>query len=506
MKERILVVDDEKNILALFLKILTPQAVAGQDGGDGSPADLEIVTAVSADEGWGLVQQKRFDLIISDLAMEGMDGMAFLQRVKSLHPEIPFLMLTGVGTLDDAVKAMKLGAFDYLTKPFQREELLLTIRKALAFSRLHSEVKALRERLNEKEGAGFYQIIGKSKAITKIFEMIRVVAKSDSTVLIDGESGTGKELIAKAIHQESARRGQAFVAVNCGALPETLLESELFGHVRGAFTGATADKRGLFKEADHGTIFLDEIGDVSPSIQSKLLRALQEKEIRPVGSNVGIRVDVRIVAATNRPLPQMLVNKQFREDLYYRLAVITMSLPPLRDRKEDIPLLVNYFLGKYCAENGKEPRSISDQAMAALLEHDWPGNIRELENLIERLVVISSDDRIDTNHLPKELVRKLQRSHTTLTTASASTFSALNRSIHPKSEFKFSDDQTETIHDLLKQKETLKDITDTITRETERIAIVRMLHETAGNRAEAARRLGISRPSLYSKMKEYKIA
>lgn len=506
MKERILVVDDEKNILALFVKILTPQSLAGEDGGSETPPDLDIVTAVSANDGWAMVQKERFDLIISDLAMEGMDGMAFLQRVKSMYPELPFLMLTGVGTLDDAVKAMKLGAFDYLTKPFQREELLLTIRKALAFSRLHSEVKALRERLNEKEGAGFYHIIGKSKAITKIFEMIRVVAKSDSTVLIDGESGTGKELIAKAIHQESARRSQAFVAINCGALPETLLESELFGHVRGAFTGATADKRGLFKEADHGTIFLDEIGDVSPSIQSKLLRALQEKEIRPVGSNVGSKVDVRIVAATNRPLPQMLVNKQFREDLYYRLAVITMSLPPLRDRKEDIPLLVNYFLGKYCTENGKEPRSISDQAMAALLEHDWPGNIRELENLIERLVVISSDDRIDTNHLPKELVRKLQRSHATLTTASASTFSALNRSIHPKSEFKFSDDQTEIIHHLLKQKETLKDITDTITQETERIAIVRVLGEAAGNRAEAARRLGISRPSLYSKMKEYKIS
>lgn len=505
MKERILVIDDEKNILALFRKILTPAALGAQDLDDATPYELDVETAASADDGWELIKKSRFDLVISDLAMDGMDGMSLLQRVKAIYPEMPFLMLTGVGTLDDAVKAMKLGAFDYLTKPFQRDELLLTIRKALAFSRLHSEVKELRERLNEKEGVGFGHIIGKSKAITKVFEMIRIVSQSDSTVLLDGESGTGKELIAKAIHQESSRGTKPFIAINCGALPETLLESELFGHVRGSFTGATSDKRGLFKEADHGTLFLDEIGDVSPAIQSKLLRALQDKVIRPVGGNTGAQVDVRIIAATNRPLLQMIAGRQFREDLYYRLAVITVSLPPLRERKEDIPLLVNYFLDKYCTLNRKTQKIMSDQAMAALIEHDWPGNIRELENLVERLVVVSSTDTIEANHLPKELVVKLKRSHDTLMLASAKAFSELNQSIQPRREFRLNDDQVEAIHELVRRKESLKEISEAVAREAERTAITRVLEDVGGNRAEAARRLGISRPSLYSKLKELKI-
>jgi DNA-binding NtrC family response regulator len=507
MTGKILVVDDEKNMLALFKKILTPEVLSDpsvpSESRDSTP--ITVHTAPGGQVAWEMVKMESYDLIISDLAMDGMNGMEFLQKVKALKPETPFIMLTGVGTVDDGIKAIKTGAFDYLTKPFQRDELLLTIRKALSFSRLNSEVRLLRERLSEKDQHEFGAIVGKSRSMVRIFEMIRMIAKSDSTVLIEGESGTGKELIAKALHQESLRHERPFVAINCGALPENLLESELFGHVRGAFTGATADKKGLFKEADKGTLFLDEIGDVSLSIQAKLLRALQEKEVRPVGGNHGVTADVRIIAATNRTLLKMIQDKLFREDLYYRLAVITLSLPPLRERKEDIPLLVQRFLEKYCSMNRKSLKVLTPEAMAVLLEHDWPGNIRELENIIERLVVITPDEAIDVSQLPRDLVRKLDQRRETMLSSSVRIFADLNQALSPKSEFKYSDEQIRVVQQLLRNQESLKSITDMVHRELEKIAIMTVLHDVGGNRAEAARRLGISRPALYNKLKEYRI-
>ncbi len=507
MTGKILVVDDEKNMLVLFKKILTPEVLSDpsvpSESRDSAP--ITVHTAPGGQVAWEMVKMESYDLIISDLAMDGMNGMEFLQKVKALKPETPFIMLTGVGTVDDGIKAIKTGAFDYLTKPFQRDELLLTIRKALSFSRLNSEVRLLRERLSEKDQHEFGAIVGKSRSMVRIFEMIRTIAKSDSTVLIEGESGTGKELIAKALHQESLRHERPFVAINCGALPENLLESELFGHVRGAFTGATADKKGLFKVADKGTLFLDEIGDVSLSIQAKLLRALQEKEVRPVGGNQGVTADVRIIAATNRTLLKMIQDKLFREDLYYRLAVITLSLPPLRERKEDIPLLVQHFLEKYCSMNRKPLKALTPEAMAVLLEHDWPGNIRELENIIERLVVITPDEAIDVSQLPRDLVRKLDQRRETMLSSSVRIFADLNESLSPRSEFKYSDEQVRVVQQLLRSQESLKSITDMAQRELEKIAIMTVLHEVGGNRAEAARRLGISRPALYNKLKEYRI-
>ncbi|NUM80362.1 sigma-54-dependent Fis family transcriptional regulator [bacterium] len=490
MAAKILVVDDEKNILALFKKIITPASL--NDGHHDE--SVEVLTAMNGEMAWEMIQTQDFDLIISDLAMGDMNGIELLRQSKSLKPETPFMILTGVGTIEDAVKAIKLGAYDYITKPFQRDELLITLRKALEYHRLNSEVKALREKLSEKDGVGFNRIIGKSKSITKIFDLIRVVAKSDSTVLVEGESGTGKELIAKAIHQESSRRLQPFIAINCGAIPETLLESELFGHVRGAFTGAISDKKGIFKEADNGTLFLDEIGDVSLPIQAKLLRALQEREIRPVGSNIGVRFNVRIIAATNKSLQQMIAENLFREDLYYRLAVITLNVPPLRDRKEDIPLLVNYFLDKYNRLNDKHIHGVNEAAMAQLLEHDWPGNIRELENVIERSVVISSSDAIDSDTLPKNIIKIGRTSRQEMDFRSSGNHS-WDQSLK----------QTELIHDLLKQNHSLKEIVELAVCDIEKIAIIKALSDVTGNRAEAARRLGISRPALYKKMKAYNI-
>jgi len=507
LNARILVVDDEKNILVLFKKILTAETLrqaTGETPETIPDKSIEIHTALNGESAWSMIQTADYDLIISDLAMGEMNGIALLRHVKSYRPEIPFIILTGVGTIEDAVQAIKLGAYDYVTKPFQQDELLLTIKKALDYGRLNYEVRRLREQISEKDGVGFNQIIGKSKSMTKIFELIRVVAKSDSTVLIEGESGTGKELVARAIHHESLRRNQPFVAIDCGAIPETLLESELFGYVRGAFTGAIADKKGIFREADKGTLFLDEIADISLSTQAKLLRALQEREIRPLGSTQGIKFDVRILAATNKPLYQHINAGRFREDLYYRLAVITLKMPPLRDRKEDIPLIVNYFLEKYTQLNHKPPMRIADRVMEHLLEYEWPGNIRELENIIERAVVITSGDVIESDILPEQYMVKMKT--TAYAQASAEgRYDALAFGAETPQRFILTDEQNQYVKTLLKQNLSLKEIMSQTSGPLEKAVILHTLSEVLGNRAEAARRLGISRPALYSKMKDYGI-
>jgi two-component system response regulator PilR (NtrC family) len=320
--------------------------------------------------------------------MPKADGMEVLKAVKSLSPDTVVLVVTAFGTADSAVEAMKQGAYDYLTKPFQVDEVQLIIRNALEKRRLSTENMLLKREIASQ--SSFAQIVGQSEAMQKVFDVVRKVADSKSNVLICGESGTGKELIARAIHYNSARSAMPFVAVNCSAVPETLLESELFGHMKGSFTGAVANKAGLFEIANGGTIFLDEIGDTTPTIQVKLLRVIQEREFRRVGGNQDMKVDVRVIAATNRELEKAVADGSFREDLYYRLDVIPIRLPPLRLRAGDIPLLVAHFLEKFAKESGKAAPTLTQEAVHVLLGHEWRGNVRELENLIERVVAFST--------------------------------------------------------------------------------------------------------------------
>ncbi|HWP56363.1 MAG TPA: sigma-54 dependent transcriptional regulator [Candidatus Acidoferrales bacterium] len=323
-KDRVLVVDDEPNILALFERVL------GKEG-------YRVECASAAEAALGRLETEWFDLIISDLKMPGLDGLELLKRAKALNPGVPFVILTAYGTVESAVTAMKEGANDYLTKPINNEQLKLIVKKALERHRLGGGAHLLRSEPESEHN--FSQIVGKSKPMRAVFALMKVVAKSNATVLIQGESGTGKELVARAIHQHSPRRDRPFVAIDCGSVTETLLESELFGHVRGAFTGAVCNKKGLFEEAHSGTLFLDEVAETTPAFQLKLLRVLQENEIRPVGSTKSVKVDVRVIAATNKYLKREVEKGRFREDLFYRLAVVPISIPPLRQRKEDIPLL-----------------------------------------------------------------------------------------------------------------------------------------------------------------------
>ncbi|WP_413933701.1 sigma-54-dependent transcriptional regulator [Nitrospira sp. BLG_1] len=374
--EKILVVDDEQSlreVLSIMLK----------------RAGYAVTIAMDGEDAVELLQKEIFDLVITDLRMPKVDGMEVLKAVKSASPETVVLIITAFASADSAVEAMKQGAYDYLTKPFQVDEVQLIIRNALEKRRLTTENMLLKREMASQ--SSFAQLVGQSEAIQRVFEVVRKVADSKSNVLICGESGTGKELVARAIHYNSARSALPFVAVNCSAVPETLLESELFGHMKGSFTGAIANKAGLFEIANGGTIFLDEIGDTTPTIQVKLLRVIQEREFRRVGGSQDIKVDVRVVAATNKDLEKAVADGSFREDLYYRLDVIPIRLPPLRMRTGDIPLLVNHFLERFAKESGKPKPVFSSDAMHVLLEHEWRGNVRELENLIERVVAFSVD-------------------------------------------------------------------------------------------------------------------
>jgi two-component system response regulator PilR (NtrC family) len=377
--EKILVVDDEQSlreVLSIMLK----------------RAGYAVTSATGGEEAVELLQKEIYDLVITDLRMPKVDGMEVLSAVKSVSPETVVLIITAFASADSAVEAMKQGAYDYLTKPFQVDEVQLIIRNALEKRRLTTENMILKREMASQ--SSFAQLVGQSDAMQKVFEVVRKVADSKSNVLICGESGTGKELVARAIHYNSARSALPFVAVNCSAVPETLLESELFGHMKGSFTGAIANKAGLFEIANGGTIFLDEIGDTTPTIQVKLLRVIQEREFRRVGGSQDIKVDVRVVAATNKDLEKAVADGSFREDLYYRLDVIPIKLPPLRMRTGDIPLLVNHFLERFAQESGKFRPSLSSDAMQVLLEHEWRGNVRELENLIERVVAFSVDGSV----------------------------------------------------------------------------------------------------------------
>ena len=387
-KTHLLVLDDEKNYLLVLEALLT-------DAG-------YTVTALNDPEtGLAFLEESEVDVIITDMKMPKITGREVLEQVKKNWPHIPVLIMTAFGSIESAVEVMKYGAFDYITKPFSNDELLLSVHNAAELSRMHRQYRVLRENLEERYG--MHQIIGKSRAIRETLSMVDRAAPSRSTVLISGESGTGKELVARAIHFSSPRNKGPFVSVNCMALNPGVLESELFGHEKGSFTGAVAMRRGRFEQAGGGTLFLDEIGELTPELQVKLLRVLQERRFERVGGTEEVEVDIRIVAATNKNLQEEVEKGNFREDLFYRLNVVHIALPPLRERREDIPLLVAHFVDKLARENGVTPKTFTPEALDYMTGYEWPGNIRQLQNVVERCLVLVSGDTIRVDDLPPEL-------------------------------------------------------------------------------------------------------
>ena len=385
---RILVVDDELSIREFF------EIVLSEDG-------HEVDAVASGEEAFDKIEKKPYDLVITDLLMPGVDGMAVMERVKDISPETLVLMITAFATAESAVEAMKKGAYDYLMKPFKVDEIRLVVKNALEKSNLRRENQALKIEVNRRRG--FDHFVGVSESMVRIFDLIEKIAGGKSSVLITGESGTGKELVAKAIHENSPRAEKPFVSINCAAIPENLMESEIFGYQRGAFTGANANKMGLFEAAHHGTFFLDEIGDLPLQIQAKLLRVLADRAVRRVGSTTSTAVDVRIISATNRDLEADVKSGRFREDLFYRLNVIQIRLPALRERKEDIPVLAQHFLAQFGREHGRNIHAISLEAMEYLMAYDYPGNVRELENVIEQCIAFEASDHITVKSLPEKI-------------------------------------------------------------------------------------------------------
>ncbi|MFQ5657253.1 MAG: sigma-54-dependent transcriptional regulator [Candidatus Methylomirabilales bacterium] len=444
---KILVVDDDSVACDLLREVLSKEGCEVDVAGGGQEAVMKGKEAF-------------FDIVLVDVRMPDVDGLDVLRAFRGASPETIVIVMTAFGSIESAIEAIKEGAYDYVSKPFKIEEIKITIRRVLERRRLLQE--NLRFRYELKERYRFERIVGSSSRMLEVYKAVARVAPSRSTVLIRGESGTGKELIAKAIHYNSPRSDHPFVAIDCGALVETLLESDLFGHVKGAFTGAISPRRGLFEQAHGGTCFLDEIGDMSLNTQAKLLRVLEEHEIRRVGGGGSLMVDVRVVAATNKDLEAMVHKGKFREDLYYRLNVVSMALPPLRERREDISLLAAHFLRKYAEENNKAISHISLEAVALLEEYDWPGNVRELENAIERAVALTSNPVL----LPEDLPTRLKK-----------------------------EDLEGPRRDLLTQPLTL--------RELERRHIERVLRGVKGNKKLAAELLGINRKTLYRMAKRY---
>ncbi len=450
-RPRILIVDDDAAHRRMLDAVLSGEGYHTIQAADGR-------AAVSA------VESNLFDLILMDLRMPRMDGLEAQQRIQEISPGVPIIMMTAYASVGTAVGALKAGATDYLTKPVDIDELKIIIAKVLHHTHLEQENAYLKERLGDR--FDFSEIIGRSPAMAAMFETLALVAPSEATVLIRGESGTGKELVANAIHQNSLRRDRAFIKLNCAALPETLLESELFGHEKGAFTGATARKQGRFAAAEQGSIFLDEIGEMSPATQAKVLRVLQEKEFQAVGGERTIKVDVRIIAATNQDLHAAIAEGRFREDLYYRLNVVEITVPGLRERREDIPLLADHFLKRFAQKNHRLIKGFAARAMQLLMRYDWPGNVRELENVIERAVILSRDDTI----APADLPATLQ--------------SLLGEEAPPALA------GHEPAHTL---------------KAAEKEMILKTLEQTDGNRTRAAAILGISRRTLQLKLKAYGI-
>ncbi|MEZ4527083.1 MAG: sigma-54 dependent transcriptional regulator [Desulfobacterales bacterium] len=387
--ENILIVDDEKNYTLILSAVL-------EEEGFGT------LTANSGPDALEILRNSDVDLVLTDMKMPGMDGIELLESIKENDPELPVIMMTAYGTVEKAVDAMQKGAYNYILKPFENESLVIHVRKAVEMYRMVKENRRLRDSMESRYSFG--NIIGKSKAMQDVFSMIRKLAPTGATVLIEGENGTGKELVAKSIHYNSPRRDAPFIAVNCAALSESLLESELFGHEKGAFTGAASMKKGRFELADRGTLFLDEIGELSPNLQVKLLRVLQERVFERVGGTRPVEVDIRVLAATNKTLKEEVEKKRFREDLYYRLNVLHIVMPPLRDRTEDIRLLTEHFMKKYAAERKSDIpiKGFDQEAERLFYEYRWPGNVRELENIIERVMILCTGDIIRVSDLPRD--------------------------------------------------------------------------------------------------------
>lgn len=450
MKGKVLVVDDDQTHLGMLQTVIKSLGHI-------------VDTATDGEEAIQKVREKPVDLILMDVRMANVDGIEALRQIKEFNPAIPIIIMTAYSSVDMAVEAMKLGAYDYLTKPLNFDELDLILARAMDHLRLKIENRRLRELVAPTDN--FAEIIGSSSALKKVMEMARIVAPTEATVLITGESGTGKELFARAIHSNSERRQGPLVTVNCAALSETLLESELFGHEKGTFTGADRQRNGRFMQANKGSIFLDEIGEIPLAMQSKILRAIQEREIQRLGSDEVLFVDVRIIAATNRNLEEEVKNKSFREDLYYRLNVMNLDIPPLRERHEDIPLLAQHFLEKYQKKNRKDLKGFTPMAMDILTKSQWPGNVRQLENVIERAVILSMTPYISEKELPSDLIKAYQQQH----------------------------NMPEIIIGL--GGKTLEEI--------ESQAIFETLEQTQGNKTEAARLLNITRTTLNNKLKKY---
>lgn len=388
MSAKILVVDDEKSIRQSLNIILSDEG-------------YEVKSAADGEEALNLINDDNFDVIISDIKMPNVDGMELLDRASKISPGTFYIIMTAYASVNTAVEALRHGAFDYLIKPVEFDDLLIRVKRLLDYKKLSLENKMLRQRIVEE--GDFSHIIGKSEPMRKIFDLIKQVAPTNSNVLISGKSGTGKELVAKAIHNNSLRRDEIFLPINCGAISENLIESELFGHKKGSFTGATEEKQGLFKVADGGTLFLDEIGDLPLNLQVKLLRAIEDKKFLPVGGTKAIETNVRIIAATNQNLYEKTKKGEFREDLFYRLNVVEIKLPSLNERKDDIPLLVNHFIEKYCNEMGKKVLGVDNETMKVLMGHDWQGGVRELENVIERAVIFANNDVITVDNLAEHI-------------------------------------------------------------------------------------------------------
>ncbi len=455
---RVLVVDDEPGMRD-FLEIML------QDEG------YEALTAGDARDALARIDEEPFDVVITDLRMPGVDGLELLRRIRERSPHTQVIVMTAYGTTETAIEAMRRGAYNYITKPFQVDEIRLLVRQALERVQLERRVENLRDQLEERYG--FRNLVGRSAAMRQIFSMVQRVARSKATVLITGESGTGKEVVARAIHAHSARKDGPFVPVNCGAIPEGLIESELFGHVRGAFTGAVSSRRGLFEAAQGGTLFLDEVGELPPAMQVKLLRTLQDRRVKRVGASDEMPVDVRVIAATNRQIEEDVRAGTFRQDLYYRLNVVRIHLPPLRERTEDIPLLVQHFLQRFSQELGKKVRSVEPAVLDVLSHYAFPGNVRELENLVERALTLETGERLSLRSLPRHIFEAVGQ--------------AASDVVEPS--------RLELPPEGIDLEATLERI--------ERDLLQQALERTGGNRTEAARLLGITFRSIRYKLRKY---
>ena len=451
----LLVVDDDQSVRESLELVLTQ-------------AGYHVTLAESGAAALQRLESTPFLLMLTDLNMPGMTGVELLAAAQRLQPNMLGIMLTAYGSVDSAVEAMKLGAFDYLAKPFDLDELVLTVARALEMSTLRQENVSLKRNLKRKYK--FVNVVGESAATQRVYEVVEKVADTDSTILITGESGTGKELVARTLHYNSGRHAAPMIPINCGAIPEHLLESELFGHEKGAFTGASATRVGRFEAAQGGTLFLDEVGEMHPSLQVKLLRALQEREFERVGGSRTIKMDVRIIAATNQDLEKRVEEGKFREDLYYRLNVIPIEVPPLRERRDDIPLLVNHFLGQFNQDKNRQVEGFSDDCMALLQAYEWPGNIRELENLIERLVILEGEGVITPAALPSRI-------------GSRSVTAAMGRVVLPDTGLNF----------------------DATVAEFEDALIVQALERSKWVKNRAAQLLGLNRTTLVEKIKKKKL-